>query len=110
MQISNPVRTYIVLVSFLLSNRLFFCINTQYKLDINRESKYTKDEEYYRNVLGLSSNFKVEDIKRRYRELVAKYHPDKVNHLGEKLKEMAEREMKEINEAYEYFKKKYNFK
>lgn len=76
----------------------------------NRERKSIKDEEYYRNILGLGRTFTVEDIKRRYRELVAKYHPDKVNHLGEKLKEMAEREMKEINEAYEYFKKKYNFK
>jgi len=76
----------------------------------NRERKSIKDEEYYRNILGLGSSFTVEDIKRRYRELVAKYHPDKVNHLGEKLKETAEREMKEINEAYEYFKNKYNFK
>ncbi len=67
----------------------------------SRESRQIKDEEYYRDILGLGSNFTVEDIKRRYRELVAKYHPDKVNHLGEKLKEMAEREMKEINEAYE---------
>jgi len=75
-----------------------------------RESRRIKDEEYYRNILGLGSNYTVEDIKRRYRELVVKYHPDKVNHLGEKLKETAEREMKEINEAYEYFKKKYNFK
>lgn len=76
----------------------------------NREHKSIKNEEYYRNILGLGSNFTVEDIKRRYRELVAKYHPDKVNHLGEKLKETAEREMKEINKAYEYFKKKFNFK
>lgn len=76
----------------------------------NQESNSIKDEEYYRNILGLASSFTVEEIKRRYRELVAKYHPDKVNHLGEKLKETAEREMKEINEAYEYFKKKYNFK
>ena len=76
----------------------------------NRERKSMKEEEYYRNILGLGRSFTVEDIKRCYRELVAKYHPDKVNHLGEKLKETAEREMKEINEAYEYFKKKYNFK
>lgn len=35
------------------------------------------------------------------------YHSDKVNHLGEKLKEFTEQEMKKINEAYNYFEKKY---
>ena len=34
------------------------------------------------------------------------YHPDKVDNMGEKLKDLAEKESKMINEAYEYFKKK----
>lgn len=34
-------------------------------------------------------------------------HPDKVHQLGEKLKEVAEQEMKKINEAYNYFERKY---
>ena len=33
-QILNPVRTYIVVLSCLLPNRLLFCINTQCKRDI----------------------------------------------------------------------------
>jgi len=74
-----------------------------------RESRRIKDEEYYRDILGLGRNFAVKDIKSHYKELAVKYHPDKVNHLGEKLKELAEREMQKINEAHEYFKKKYNF-
>ena len=34
-----------------------------------------------------------------------KYHPDKVRHLGEEFRSVAEQKMKEINAAYDYFKK-----
>ncbi len=34
------------------------------------------------------------------------YHPDKVGHLGEEFKSIAEEKMKEINVAYGYFEKK----
>jgi hypothetical protein len=67
-----------------------------------------RDERYYGNVLGLKGQVRPPDVKRRYRELVAQYHPDKVNHLGPKLREVAEREMKVINEAYDFFKRTYD--
>jgi len=66
-----------------------------------------KDEEYFRSVLGFGHEISFGDIKNRYRELVAQYHPDKVAHLGPKLREAADREIREINEAYDFFKKKY---
>ena len=75
----------------------------------DRHYQNIKTEEYYYNILGLSPNFSVADIKQHYKELVKKYHPDNVNHLGTKLKETAEAEMKKINEAYSYFKDKYKF-
>lgn len=66
-----------------------------------------KDENYYGRILGLSGQVNVDAVKSQYRTLVAQYHPDKVHHLGPKLKEVAEKEMKEINEAFEYFRRKY---
>jgi DnaJ like chaperone protein len=33
------------------------------------------------------------------------YHPDKVSHLGDEFRTGAEEKMKEINQAYDYFKK-----
>lgn len=69
-----------------------------------------KSEKYYEETLELGGTYTVDDIKRCYRELAPKYHPDKVDHLGEKLKEAAKMEIKKINEAYEYFKKKHGFK
>ena len=61
-------------------------------------------EKHYARVLGLEKHTTIDDIKKRYRELVSQYHPDKVSHLGTKLKRVAEEEMKRINEAYHYFK------
>lgn len=68
------------------------------------------EEEKYRNVLGLKSVFTVQDVKQAYHKLLSKYHPDKVNHLGDEFKRIAQVRTREINEAYEYFKKKYNIK
>ena len=66
------------------------------------------DERHYARVLGLQGPSTPEDIRKKYRELVAQYHPDKVSHLGSKLKTVAEEEMKKINEAYDFFKKRYS--
>jgi len=40
--------------------------------------------------------------------MAKKYHPDKVASLGDEFKELAERKFKDINEAYEFFKEKYD--
>jgi DnaJ-domain-containing protein 1 len=52
-------------------------------------------------VLGVSSNASSEEIKNAYRKLAAKYHPDKVLHLGDEFQELAEERFKEIQEAYQ---------
>ncbi|MBW1902214.1 MAG: DnaJ domain-containing protein [Deltaproteobacteria bacterium] len=52
-------------------------------------------------VLGVEKNASREEIKKAYRRLAGKYHPDRVNHLGEEFKELAERRFKEIQDAYQ---------
>lgn len=74
----------------------------------NDESEI-KDKRFYELVLGLSGSETPIEIKRKYLEKVVQYHPDKVNHLGPKLKDLAEKEMKAINEAYSYLREFYNF-
>ena len=51
-------------------------------------------------VLGIERNATEDVIKRAYRQLANKYHPDKVHHLGEEFKKLAEQRFKEIEEAY----------
>ena len=68
------------------------------------------EEERYARVLGLSTMFTATDVKRVYRELLAKYHPDKVNHLGAEFKSIAEVRTREIVEAYDYFRKKHDIR
>jgi uncharacterized membrane protein YkvA (DUF1232 family) len=51
-------------------------------------------------VLNIPKNASQEEIKKAYRELANKYHPDKVHHLGDEFRELAEMRFKEIEEAY----------
>ena len=71
------------------------------------EAENSSHDLRFAQVLGLSGKVTREDVKKRWRELTVQYHPDKVSHLGPKLQEVAEREMKAINEAYGYFRRKY---
>ena len=54
-------------------------------------------------VLGASPSDSDEEIKRKYRELVKKYHPD--NYHNNPLADLAQEKMKEINEAYDAVEK-----
>ena len=51
-------------------------------------------------ILNVPRGASTEEIKKAYRELANKYHPDKVLHLGEEFRELAEKRFKEIEEAY----------
>lgn len=50
-------------------------------------------------VLGVTPQTSDDDVKRAYRELARKYHPD--NYVGSPLADLAETRMKEINQAYD---------
>lgn len=61
----------------------------------------------YYATLGLDNGADMNTIKKAYRQLSMKYHPDKVSHLGVEFKGVAEEKMKELNAAYEFFKRKF---
>jgi curved DNA-binding protein CbpA len=54
-------------------------------------------------VLEVSNNASKDEIKRAYRELAKKYHPDQYG--NNPLRDLAEDKMKELNEAYDYLMK-----
>lgn len=54
-------------------------------------------------ILGVKEGSSQEEIKKAYRELAKKYHPDQYG--ANPLKDLAEDKMREINEAYDYLMK-----
>ena len=56
-------------------------------------------------ILEISPDASDDEIKKAYRKMTIKYHPDKVMHLGEEHKSAAEEKFKKVAEAYNSIKK-----
>jgi DnaJ like chaperone protein len=57
-------------------------------------------------ILKIQRGASQEDIKRAYRQLAGRYHPDKVEHLGDEFKVLAEKRFKEVQQAYQELRSK----
>lgn len=62
-----------------------------------------KSETFY-DLLGIRPNTPEEEIQAAFKNRIKEYHPDRVAHLGKKLQMLAEREIKQINIAYDVLK------
>lgn len=60
-------------------------------------------------ILGIDANATDEEVKRAYREMAKKYHPDKVAYLGDDVRKAAEQKLQEVNEAYDKIRKQRGF-
>ncbi len=61
-------------------------------------------------VLEIDESASNEEIKKAYRRMAVRFHPDKVAQLGEDIRMVAEEKFKKVNEAYERIKKERNIK
>lgn len=55
-------------------------------------------------VLGLEKGARPEEIRRAYHEQLRRYHPDRVEDLGEELRQVAHQRTLEIRRAYDELK------
>ena len=73
-----------------------------------KQVKPSKEELGFASILEVEEFDDPEKIKNSYRKIIAQYHPDRVRALGPEISDVAEKKAKEINEAYEYFRKNSN--
>lgn len=59
-------------------------------------------------ILEIDRNATDEEVKKAYRKMAVKFHPDKVSHLGEDFQRQAKEKFQKVNEAYEKIKKERN--
>ena len=79
------------------TKREYYQEEQQQKAQTDR--RFSKRDPY--QILGVEKGAPLNEVKAAYRKLAIKYHPDKVNHLGDEFKVLAEKRFKEIQEAYQ---------
>jgi DnaJ like chaperone protein len=72
---------------------------------ISVKSMYFPSADWAYSVLEIDSHASNEEIKKAYRQLALKNHPDKVAYLGEDIRKKAQEKFQKISEAYEAVKK-----
>ena len=112
---------WILLWKFLASRKKMFAQHQRFDRQSDSRFKRSHQEQFYghsqsnsqdryaetgpswdpHRVLGVSRNASAEEIKHAYRKLAGKYHPDKLEHLGDEFKALAEKRFKEIQQAYQ---------
>ena len=69
---------------------------------------FAKDSEAPYRLLEIDPSASREEVKKAYRKMANKYHPDKVSHLGKEMQDLAEEKFKAVNDAYQQIKKNQN--
>ena len=69
------------------------------------KATFAKDNEAPYRILEIDPSASDQEVKKAYRKMATKYHPDKVSHLGKEMQDLAEEKFKAVNDAYQKIKK-----
>ncbi|OFX88693.1 MAG: molecular chaperone DjlA [Bacteroidetes bacterium GWF2_33_16] len=72
------------------------------------KSMFIDDTDSAYKILEINKSATDDEVKKAYRKMAIKYHPDKVNHLGEDFQNAAKEKFQKVNQAYEKIKKERN--
>ncbi|MEA2107431.1 MAG: TerB family tellurite resistance protein [Bacteroidota bacterium] len=93
---AGELNTIALIAKYLgVSSRDFDSIKSMFVEDVNSAYK----------ILEIDPTASDEEVKKAYRKMAVKYHPDKVSHLGEDFQQKAKEKFQRVNEAYEKIKK-----
>ena len=68
------------------------------------KATFAKDKGAPYRILEIDESANEEEVKKAFRKMANKYHPDKVSHLGKEMQDLAEEKFKAVNDAYQQIK------
>ena len=69
------------------------------------KSMFVADVDSAYKILEIEKTATDDEVKKAYRKMAVKFHPDKVSHLGEDFQKQAKEKFQKVSEAYENIKK-----
>ena len=69
-----------------------------YMNEANQKAESARNRDYYK-ILGINRNATADEIKKAYRKMALKYHPDR-NSESEESKKIAQRKFQDVSDAY----------
>lgn len=108
--LNNLLYIYLISASLTYTN-LYDYLHNKFQYFSQNKNLYYDDEankaKYYGEILGLSGKVTKDEIRRKYRELIKKYHPDVHPNASEYEKKELNKKTMQITEAFAWFRKKY---
>lgn len=86
-------------------SRIASLLGIQQKDYVSIKAMFFREVDGDYKILEIPKNATNEDVKKAYRKMAVKYHPDKVAHMGDEYKESAKEKFQKVQEAYENIKK-----
>ena len=68
------------------------------------KATFAKDKGAPYRILEIDETANKAEVKKAFRKMANKYHPDKVSHLGKEMQDLAEEKFKAVNDAYQQIK------
>ncbi|MDX9941495.1 MAG: TerB family tellurite resistance protein [Bacteroidales bacterium] len=73
------------------------------------KNMFVKEADSAYKILEIKPDASEEEIKKAFRAMALKHHPDRVSHLGEEFQKAAEEKFQQVNQAYNTIKKQRGF-
>ncbi len=72
------------------------------------KAMFIQDTGYAYTILEIDKSATDDEIKKAYRRMAMKYHPDKLANMGEEFQQAGQEKFRKVNEAYQAIKKERN--